>query len=105
MLAEGPTDDAQGETMSQGSGGSPVNFLDPGTCEDILDGLQDTDGHMPAFDGSPPVTPPPFLEREVGRATRDGHTQTGAMYTRDRCTNTFIDVTDVATQVVSRPHR
>jgi len=33
--------------MSQGSGGSPVNFLDPATCEAILDGLRDTDGTCP----------------------------------------------------------
>jgi len=37
--------------------------------------------------------------------TRDGHTQTGVSYSREKATNTFIDVTDAATQVVSRPHR
>jgi len=78
MLAEGPTDDAQGDTMSQGSSGSPVNFLDPATCEAILDGLRDTDGHMPEFAVSPPGTPPPQLELERTRV--DSHTQTGATF-------------------------
>jgi len=34
----------------------------------------------------------------------DGHTLTGAAYTRDKSTATFIDVTHTATQVSSRPH-
>jgi len=88
--------------MSQGSGGSPVNFLDPATCEAILDGLWDADERMPAFAVSPPGTPPPLLLLEM--TTRDGHTQTGVSYSREKATNTFIDVTDAATQVVSRPH-
>jgi len=62
MLVEGPTDTP--ETMSQGSGGSPVNFLDPATWEAILDGLRDTDGHMPDFDNAP-GTPPPSLPLEM----------------------------------------
>jgi len=36
--------------------------------------------------------------------TCDGHTQTGATFTRKKATNTFIDLTHTATQVSSRPH-
>jgi len=32
--------------MSQGSGGSPVNFLDPETCDDILKDLRRADGFL-----------------------------------------------------------
>jgi len=101
MLVEGLIDDAR-ETRSQGSGGSPVDFLDPATCEAILNGLYDTDGRIPEFSEGPPGTPPQSLPLEV--ATHDGHTQTGVAYTREKATNTFIDVTHTATQVVSRPH-
>jgi len=96
MLVEGPTDTR--ETMSQGSGGSPVHFLDTATCNAILEGLRDTDGHMPDFD-SAPCTPPPALPLEVTHV--DGHTQTGVAFTREKATSTFIDVTHTATQVVS----
>jgi len=99
MLVEGPLVDIR----SQGSGGSPVNFLDQVTCDAILEGLQDQEGHIPDFTVSPPGTPPPHLPRE--RTTYvDGHTQTGATYTREKATSTFIDVTHTATQVASKPH-
>jgi len=88
--------------MSQGSGGSPVNFLDPATCDAILDGLRDRDGRMPNFSVSPPGTPLPFLPAAM--TTRDRHTQTRVAYTREKATSTFIDVTPTATQVASRPH-
>jgi len=55
------------------------------------------EGLMPDF--SPPGIPPPSLPLESTRV--DGHTQTGATYTRDKATHTFIDVTDAATQVSS----
>jgi len=47
--------------MSQGSDGSPVQFLDPATCDDILANLRGADGILPNFD-SEPGTPPPTLE-------------------------------------------
>jgi len=98
MLVEGPLVDIR----SQGSGGSPVNFLDTATCDAILEGLRDQEGRIPDFTVSPPGTPPPHLPLEKTHV--DGHTQTGATYTRDKACNTFIDVTDTATQVASRPH-
>jgi len=88
--------------MSQGSGGSPVNFMDPATGDAILNGLRDADGHMSDFN-SAPGTPPPSLDLEVTRV--DGHTQTGATFTRDKVTATIISVADAATQVLSRTHR
>jgi len=88
--------------MSQASGGSPVNFLDPATCDAILEGLRDQVNCLPDFNVSPPGTPPPYLPLEVTLV--DGHTQTGATYTRDKASNTFLDVTHTATQVASRPH-
>jgi len=53
LSLEEPTDD----TMSQGSHGSPVNFLDPATCDAILEGLRDTVGSLPDFTGGPTGTP------------------------------------------------
>jgi len=67
-----------------------------------LDGLQDTEGHIPDFTVSPPGSPPPLLPLEV--TTRDGHTQTGEAFHRDKATMTFRDVTHMATQVACRPH-
>jgi len=58
LWPEGPTDHTQGETMSQGSGESPVNFLDPATCDAILEGLRDQERYIPDFTVSPPGTPP-----------------------------------------------
>jgi len=43
------------ETRSQGSGGLPVDFLDPATCDAVLDGLRDTEGRIPDFSVSPPA--------------------------------------------------
>jgi len=94
MLVEGPTNDDR-ETMSQGSGVSPVNFLDPATCDAILEGLRDQAGCIPDFAVSPPGILLPDLPLEISK--RDGHTQTGVAYTRDKATNTFVDVTDAAT--------
>jgi len=87
--------------MSQGSGGSPVDFLDTATYEAILDSLRDDTGRTPAFSGSPPGTPP---QLSLETTTCDGHTQTGATFTREKATNTFSDVTLTARQVSSRPH-
>jgi len=91
----------QEEAMSQG--GSPVDFLDQATCDAILEGLRDQEGHIPDFTDSPPGNPPPNLPRET--TSRDGHTQTGACHSqREKASNTHIDVADAATQVISRPH-
>jgi len=57
---------------------------------------------MPDFN-SAPGTPPPSLDLEVTRV--DGHTQTGATFTRDKATATYIPLADAATQVLCRPHR
>jgi len=97
LSAEEPTE----ETMSLGSGGSPVDFLDPATYEAILESLRDVPGQTPAFSGSPPGTPP---QLSLETTTRDGHTQTGAFSTREKSTSTFVDVTHTATQVSIRPH-
>jgi len=64
---EGPTDTpswdeaqamfSQGaEAMSQGSAGSPVLFLDPAACEDILADLRGKDGRLPSFSYRPSRT-------------------------------------------------
>jgi len=87
--------------MSLGSGGSPVDFLDTATYEAILESLRDDPGQTPAFSGSPPGTPP---DLPLEMTTCDGHTQTGATYTREKATMTFADVTHTATQVACRPH-
>jgi len=50
--------------MSQGSGGSPVNLLDPDTCDKILQGLRREDGTLPSFD-SDSDTSTPVLEAAV----------------------------------------
>jgi len=64
--------------MSQGSG-SPVTFLDPETCDDILKDLKNADGSLPTFD-SDPGSPSLALEAEVpcDRGDTDlPHTDTG----------------------------
>jgi len=99
MLVEGPTDTR--ETTSQGSGGSPVNFLDTATCDAILEGLRDADGMMP--DLASPDSPAPELEMDM--TPHDRYTQTKVKRTAEKGINTFTDVTHTATQVVSRPHR
>jgi len=62
LWPEEPT--GQEETMSLGSGGSPVDFLDTATYEAILDSFREDPGQTPAFSGSPPGTPPQ-LARET----------------------------------------
>jgi len=46
--------------MSQGSGGSPVNFMDNDTCENILKDPRREDDTLPNFN-SDPGKPPPVL--------------------------------------------
>jgi len=52
------------EAMSQGSEGSPVLFLDPAACDNILTDLRSSDGSLSMFD-SDPGSPPPAFEAEV----------------------------------------
>jgi len=70
--------------MSQGSG-SPVNFLDPETCNTILQDLRGADGKLPDFDSieSDPGSPPPALEAAVAL---DRATQTAPASTQDQST-------------------
>jgi len=96
------------EGMSQGSDGSPVNFLDPATCDDILHNLRHADGSFPTFDSSDPGSPPPTLESEVAHGERA--TQTSPVPTHDQSTNVLmvpapVSTSDQATQVISRPHQ
>jgi len=49
--------------MSLGSGGSPVNFLDPETCDDILKDLRREGGTLPNFDSDPDTHPPNVGDR------------------------------------------
>jgi len=81
------------ETMSQGSG-SPITFLDPITCNDIMADLRRADGQLPDFGsvGSEPGSPPLALELEVTHCEREA--QTSPSLTQDQ-----------ATQVLSRPHQ
>jgi len=125
---EGPTDmpswdEAQAtyslgaEAMSQGSTGSPVLFLDPAACEDILADLRGEDGLLPSFSDSEPGSPPPLLESEVTHHTRTSQTPTVRYrdcstsaplpLSFDQVTSTLPHVAtlDQSTQVDSRPHR
>jgi len=79
--------------MSQGSG-SPIAFLDPGRCDDILADIRRPDGTLPDFGSIPSERglPPPALELEVTHIERE--MQTDPAPTHDR-----------ATQVLSRPHQ
>jgi len=56
------------EAMSQGSG-SPIAFLDPGTCDNILAYIRRPDGTLPDFGSIPsePGLPPPALEGDPPR--------------------------------------
>jgi len=45
------------EAMSQRSAGSPVLFLDPAACEEILADLRGEDGQLPTFSDSEPGSP------------------------------------------------
>jgi len=90
-------DDAQG-SFSRGAdsqtSGSPLTFLDPASCDNILADIRQPDGTLPDFGSIPsePGTPPPELEREVTHIDRD--TQTNHAPTQDR-----------GTQAISRPHQ
>jgi len=90
---EGPTDMpswdvAQAEysqgakAMSQGSAGSPVLFLDPAACDDVLADLRGDDGCLPTFSDSERGSPPPMLEAEVTHLNKG--TQTPSVRCRDR---------------------
>jgi len=94
--------------MSQGSDGSLVQFLDPATCDVILNDLRHADGSFPNFDSSDPGSPVPVLEAEVACGERS--TQTSPVPTQDQSTYvlmvpTPVSVSDQATQVISRPHQ
>jgi len=56
--------------MSQGSKGSPVLFLDPATCDDILADLRGKDRRLPMFSDSKPGSPPPTMEAEETHGER-----------------------------------
>jgi len=95
------------EAMSQGSEGSPVLFLDPAACEDILADLRGADCSLPTFE-SDPGSPPPTLEAEVSCGERA--TQTSPVQTQDQAAYVLmvpppVSVADTATQVISRPHQ
>jgi len=70
--------------MSQGSG-SPVNFLDAETCDNILQDIRGVDGKLPDFNSgeSDPGSPPPALEPAVAL---DRATQTSPTPTQDQST-------------------
>jgi len=91
-------DDAQASfsrgAVSQESG-SPLTFLDPSTCDDILADIRQPDGTLPDFGSIPsePGSPPPALEREP-EVTHSGQgSQTYPALSRDQ-----------ATQALSQPH-
>jgi len=95
------------EAMSQGSG-SPINLLDPETCDRNLQYLRGADGQLPDFDsvGSEPGSPPSTLELEVTHGERG--TQTSPAPTHDKSTDVLAiptSTSDQATQVLSRPHQ
>jgi len=104
--------------MSQGSAGSPVLFLDPAACDEILADLKGEDGNLPTFSDSEPGSPPPMLEAEVTHLNKG--TQTPSVRCRDRSSSAPppvptvdqatsarppISTVDQSTQVVSRPHQ
>jgi len=106
------SDDAQAqfsqgaEAMSQGSEGSPVLFLDPAACNNILANLRGEDGCLPTFSDSEPGTPFPTLEAEETHGERA--TQTSPVQTHDQSTSVLpapVSTSDQSTQVVSRPHQ
>jgi len=95
------------EAMSQGSG-SPINLLDPETCDGILQDLRRANGQLPDFHsvGSKPGSPPPALELEMTHGERG--TQTSPALTHDKSTDVLAiptSTSDQATQVLSRPHQ
>jgi len=91
------------EAMSQGSIGSPVLFLDPAACEDILADLRGEDGCLPTFSESDPGSPPPTLE--AAEAHGEKATQTSPVPTHDQSTSArpTVSTVDQSTQVISRP--
>jgi len=93
--------------MSQGSEGSPVLFLDPAACDDILADLRGADGRLPSFsDDSEPGIPPPTLEAEETHSERA--TQTSPVPTHHQSTSILpapVYTSDQATQVIGRPHQ
>jgi len=93
------------EAMSQGSAGSPVLFLNPAACEDILADRRGEDGRLPSFSDSEPGLPPPLLEVEMTHLDRG--TQTPLVPRRDRSTSALppVPTVDQSTQVISRPHQ
>jgi len=95
------------EAMSQGSEGSPVLFLDPAACDDILADLRGADEHLPSFsDDSEPGTPSPTLEAEETNGERA--TQTSQVPTHDQSTSILpvpVSTSDQATQVIGHPHQ
>jgi len=126
---EGPTDMlswdvaqaeySQGaEAMSQGSAGSPVLFLDPAACEDILPDLRGEDRCLPTFSDSELGSP--LLCYEVKVTHLDRSSQTPTVRYRDRSTSALppastvhqstpalppVSTADQSTQVVSKPHQ
>jgi len=91
-LADAQKQFSQG-AMSQGSG-SPISFLNPETCDTILQDLRGADGKLLDFDSveSDPGSPLPALKAEVARGERG--TQSSPVPHQDQ-----------ETQVVSRPHQ
>jgi len=72
--------------------GTPLPFLDPSACDEILADLRMPDGTLPDFAELPsqPSSPPPRLE--VARCNMSTQVDTPRSH-------------DVGTQVLSRPHR
>jgi len=109
--AEAQEQYSQGD-MSQSSG-SPVNFLDAETCENLLQDIRGADGKLHDFDSieSDPESPPPALEAEVAHVERA--TQTFPVPTQDQSTFVLMvrrddvvkSVSHQSTQVISRPHQ
>jgi len=82
-------DDAQ---ASFSRGGSPLPFLDPSVCDDILADIRQPDGTFPDFGSIPsqPSSPPPQLE--VARINKATQSQPHPSQ-------------DVGTQAMCRPHQ
>jgi len=90
--------------MSQGSDGSPVQFLNRATCNDILVDLRGVDGRLPTFD-SERGTPPPALVAEVARGERGSQTSHSPMVQNTVTQVDQVTVEDQFTQVLIRPSR
>jgi len=82
--------------LSQGSGGSPVNFLDAENCDDIFQGLRRRNRTLLSFD-SDSDTPPPELKAAVAC---DRGTQASSGPSQDQETQVgFVSVQGQETQV------